>query len=306
MRTQAEKAEVRSGKDGHEVYSPEGVDFDPVYTVDRTKYKDAGIPIRSREVQTRGLVAWEAAFAEIDIMHRLRGPRVLALYDVEWREPDYSGVVLQMEAADGDVYHDVIQRWDVQLGTKVQLLADLLAALRGLEAKGFVHRAVAPENLLLFGDCSRPRGCRLKLGNFRSACHFEGGLHRCQAKEAKGDWPYVAPEVLRGGDALPGADVYAAGRVFYRMLFKDSFAEPVVQRNLAWLDGSQPQLAALLRRMLAPNPDDRCTSSEAFLEVARYAAANGIPLLADDPRGLEMHAAGKSKVALSSLARWAL
>ena len=66
---------------------------------------------------------------------------------------------------------------------------------------------------------------------------------------------YIAPEVRRGEDATPEADVYSLGVMFFHLL-TGLWYEPGT-RALALLDNFKYRWGDVLPRMLSANPQER-------------------------------------------------
>jgi serine/threonine-protein kinase len=90
----------------------------------------------------------------------------------------------------------------------VRVLSEVATALDVLHERGLVHRDVKPANVMLDDD--------------GHAALADFGLARGAADtvltipgRVSGTVDYLAPEVIRGGDATPASDVYALGCVAY-------------------------------------------------------------------------------------------
>ena len=98
--------------------------------------------------------------------------------------------------------------------TSVQRYArDILRGLRYLHAEGVLHRDIKPQNTLLeaSGLC--------KLADFGTAALLGGGEAAAgEAGAVVGTAHYMAPELLRGGPATAGADVWAFGITCLQLL----------------------------------------------------------------------------------------
>ena len=163
----------------------------------------------------------------------------------------------------GDVDEDVIADWFRQMCSAVDYI----------HANGVVHRDIKPGNILM------SRGGRPVLSDFGVSCIFAEAL-RADVGAPKTrenritDGPFVmgtegfmSPELRRGGEASPAADVFALGVVFFRLLtgvWYDTCLEPnsaitgktgvTSKRLLEYLDYNW---AAILPQMLASDPAQR-------------------------------------------------
>ncbi len=152
------------------------------------------------------------------------------------------------------------------VGEAVGLGCQLLCGLAALHAAGFVHRDVAPGNLLV-----TPRGELLILDlGLAAPPGTDDGLRGAAATSA--------PEVLRGTPADARADLWSAGVVLYEMLaggppFGGAGAAAVVRavaheppRPLAERrDGVPAELAAVVMRALEKRPARRWATAGDFL-----------------------------------------
>ena len=210
---------------------------------------------------------------EARLAARVRHPHVIETLDVV-TEGDEVAIVL--EYVEGDALSALV-KGAAALGERlpIEVAASIVAAAcRGLhaahEAKGpdgiplrIVHRDVSPQNVLVGVD-GVPR-----VADFGIA-RANGRLTQTLEGELKGKPAYMAPEQLRGVDASPQTDVYAAGVVLWelcagRRLFQarsqsELLAKVVTERVpelsqvAPWID---PRLAEIVRRAVAPSPIDR-------------------------------------------------
>ncbi|WP_157522778.1 serine/threonine-protein kinase [Herbidospora cretacea] len=151
--------------------------------------------------------------------------------------------------------------WEEAAATAARLALVLAAA----HERGIVHRDVTPENVLL-----TPEGA--KLLDFGIAA-FAGEADDDLVKDF-GTPPYVAPERLKELPAAPAVDVYSLGVLLYEMLkghppYPETTWEGI---ELARRDGPPPgpegvpglppEIAAVCRRCLSPDPTDRPSARE--------------------------------------------
>jgi hypothetical protein len=184
----------------------------------------------------------------------------------------------------------------------------LLQIIRGLEAahaQGVIHRDVKPANLFLAREDGRDV---LKVLDFGIA-RLQGGAGETGALTGAADLlgtpAYMAPELARGRHACPRTEVYSVGVVAYRMItgqlpFRGESAfdalfraatepTPPVRSHDPTVP---PAIEALIMRMLAKDPMERCAD---MAELHREVAA-----IDDDGRG-----PGDSIVATGALDRLA-
>ncbi|SNS92923.1 serine/threonine protein kinase [Asanoa hainanensis] len=157
-------------------------------------------------------------------------------------------------------------------------VADALAYLHG---RGIVHGDVKPANLLVPAD-----GGRVRLTDFGVARRM--GARPPAVLHATPE--YVAPEVVGGAPAGPGADVYALGIVLYELLtgrspYRGGQPTQVIARHTTCTPVPPPGLPAVvwpvIEDCLAARPDQR---PAARLLAARLRglepALDGAPTLA--------------------------
>lgn len=146
------------------------------------------------------------------------------------------------------------------------LLGQAAGGLAWLHGKGWVHRDVKPDNLLLRADGS------LALGDFGCACRE--GAAAAPPGRVMGTPRYAAPEQTEGAPARAAADVYSLGACFYELLAGEplfpgeTLTELLGQHLLAPVPRLAPEQAAwqpLLDAMLAKDPAHRPRDGRAVL-----------------------------------------
>ncbi|MFD3835018.1 serine/threonine-protein kinase [Streptomyces sp. NPDC058642] len=148
----------------------------------------------------------ELAEREVELLGRLRSPRLIRMYDAltvdDPAHPDLDGAtVLVLERAEGSL--DA-----VEIPDPGPLLAQICAGLAQLHHAGWVHGDLKPANVLLMKDGS------VRLADFNMAAEMQG-THAYAPAFATPD--YTPPELLwpemdeRGIRIRPATDVWAFG-----------------------------------------------------------------------------------------------
>ncbi len=183
------------------------------------------------------------------------------------------------------------------------VLLALLDTLAGLHAAGIVHRDLKPANVLVDRD-GRP--VVVDFGIARVARFDAPGITRDGF--ARGTWRYAAPEQMHG-ETSPASDLYALGvMVWEALLGAAPFDEAVgpealhrakshgVSSPLVMLDPSlDPAVAAVIERLLAPEPLHRPSSAVEVLRALR----------GDDPGDLDdRFAAALARLPATAAGAW--
>ncbi|MFD5334784.1 protein kinase domain-containing protein [Streptomyces hawaiiensis] len=167
----------------------------------------------------------ELAEREVDLLGRLRAPRLIRMYDTltvdDPGHPELDGAtVLVLEQAEGSL--DVVLEHEPTPESGPALLAQICEGLHQLHHAGWVHGDLKPANVLLLKDGS------VRLADFNMAAELEG-THAYTPAFATPD--YTAPELLwpeideRGTRIRPSADVWAFG-VLAHVALTGSFPLP--------------------------------------------------------------------------------
>jgi serine/threonine protein kinase len=163
----------------------------------------------------------------------------------------------------------------------VRIVAEIASALDALHAAGLVHRDVKPSNILL----DEERGALLT--DFGLAKRRDYSMLTAPG-QMLGTLDYIAPEMLRGEQPGPSADLYALGCVVFECLageppfgglsmfevgmahLGDQPADPCASRADA-----PPSLGEVVLRALAKEPAERPPSATVYAEMLIGASRSG-------------------------------
>ena len=162
-----------------------------------------------------------------------------------------------------------------------RIVAEIASALDALHAAGLVHRDVKPSNILLDAE----RGALLT--DFGLAKRRDYSMLTAPG-QMLGTLDYIAPEMLRGDEPGPSADLDALGCVVFECLagkppfgglsmFEVGMAHlgDVPADPCAGRDDAPAQLSECALRALAKEPADRTASATVYAEMLIAAARSG-------------------------------
>ena len=227
---------------------------------------------------------------EAEISAQFNHPNVVTVFDVGV-DPE-RGPWLAMEFVEGQSLAWHIEKKDMDLEAKTRVLVQAARALRAAHRAAIVHRDVKPENILVGPDM------RTKLMDFGIARSLTSvlGHHEAQVPldpdlatgpadtqalrltstgEFLGSPIYTSPEVLKGSAGSPASDRYAfaatamevftgavphPGTTLAAILSHILMEPPLIPAEV------HPPLAAVLRRALDSDPDERQDNLLDFME----------------------------------------
>lgn len=214
-------------------------------------------------------VALERFRREIRLARQITHPHVVRIHDLG---TDGDLVFMTMDLVPGRTLVDRLAEGPLPADQAIAIAIQLAGALAEAHRHDIVHRDFKPSNVLIDDDG------RAWLTDFGIARALDQE-QLTEAGTAIGTVAYMAPEQVRG-EAVDGrADLYALALVLWEMLtgrvpLKGETREETVARRMrptlpASLGGDDAvprSVRRVLRRALAPNPDDRQPDAQAFAE----------------------------------------
>lgn len=203
----------------------------------------------------------ERFLREARIVSSLVHPHIVTVYDVGVHDGHH---YLSMEYIPGrDVKDSMGELSGAQI---ISIIQDVALALDYAGKKGYVHRDVKPENIMLHAD-----GGRAVLMDFGIARAANGVNSMTQTGIALGTPHYMSPEQARGQSVDVRSDLYSLGVVFYLLLTGGVpfDADTAVAVGIKHISEPVPKLPrelavyqSLIDKMLHKKPDSRFQSGE--------------------------------------------
>ncbi len=171
---------------------------------------------------------------EAQLVARLEHPYIVPLYDY-WRDP--SGAYLVMRWLKGGSLQDDLARGPWMPEPAVQFINQISAALSFAHRQGVVHCDIKPGNILLDEENSAyltDFGIAILTGPLAQLSQY---IDIGDDGSSSGSLGYTSPEVARGQQTTPLADVYSLGVVLFELLtahhpFPGLEGQALIQKHL--------------------------------------------------------------------------
>ncbi len=215
---------------------------------------------------------------EAELCARVNHPNIVKLLDKGYSEDQKPYAVFEL--LEGQTLKDYIaSEQGLSADQTREIMIQVLDALDFAHAQGIIHRDLKPQNIMVSQMASRLHIKILDFGIGSFSKEFRSVDYRSLtlSEEMMGTPNYSAPEQLRGESATQRTDLYAWGLILVECLTGKplvngrSVAE-VFQQQLMLPEIVLPSfvlshpLAALLRRVLKKNPQNRAFDARSVLD----------------------------------------
>ncbi|MCI0650992.1 MAG: protein kinase [Planctomycetes bacterium] len=204
----------------------------------------------------------------------LSHPNIVQVYDVGVHQETY---FFSMEFIPNGSVEDILNLGGaLPLPRALRIVRDAAQGLEYAEHKGIIHRDIKPGNLMVGANGV------IKIGDLGIARSTEGEGSISQKDGVSGSPHYIAPEQARGHDIDHRVDIYSLGVSFYQMLcgktpFSGATPREVILKHLRdepprlkdRVADLPDEVARMVDRMMAKQPDQRPLSATALLEELR-------------------------------------
>jgi serine/threonine protein kinase len=195
---------------------------------------------------------------------------------------------LIMELLDGlGLHHILLNLKRLKPGEVIPVYEQLCDALEAAHGKGFIHRDLKPDNIIVL---RRPPFPFIKILDFGLA-KLRGSAvsHNTEVGTVLGTPEYMAPEQCRGSAVDARTDIYALGVMLYELITgRKPFTDSSPLRILAMQQRNAPlppsriapipkMLELVVLKAMAKDPDQRYPTVRALLTDLRRAIPEAIP-----------------------------
>lgn len=218
--------------------------------------RKVALKVMSSELSRTDPSFGERFIRESRIVSHLVHPNIVTVFDVGEFEGHH---FLSMEYVPGRDLKE--QRADLSLPERIKVIKDVALALDFAGKKGYVHRDVKPDNIMLHEEDGRAL-----LMDFGIAKAADSVSEMTQTGTAIGTPHYMSPEQAKGLSVDSRSDIYSLGVVLFLMLtgYVPFDAESAVSVGVKHVSEEIPQLPnhigvfqSIIDKVLAKNPQHR-------------------------------------------------
>lgn len=204
---------------------------------------------------SRDPAARDRFLVEARVISAIDHSNVCALFDLG--ETDDGRMFLVMPCYEGRTLKQRLTAGPLPASEAAEIALQTARGLAAAHERGVVHRDIKPANLLLTN--SGP----VKILDFGVAKLADLTLTR--PGETPGTASYMSPEQRTGGDVDERSDLWSLGAVLFEMLTgRRPDGEP--GRVGSELSSTSPALVEIVKRLLAPAPDERYPDADRVVE----------------------------------------
>lgn len=212
-------------------------------------------------------------FNEARIVSKIKSAGTVKIFDSGFHDGQ---AYLIMELLDGEsLASRISSRGAMPVDQVIEISRQITGVLDATHRQGVIHRDLKPDNIFIVHDDERESGERVKILDFGIA-KLSGTLAMASPKTSgtMGTPTYMAPEQWGDSSLIDWrADAYSLGCVMFEMLcgnppfMASNIAEAFVKHATGVpptpstvVAGVPPELDALILRLLAKEPAERCVS----------------------------------------------
>ncbi|MFQ5706851.1 MAG: protein kinase [bacterium] len=201
----------------------------------------------------------------------LNHPNIATIHAIEEVDDE---MFIVMEYIEGRELKEIISD-QFSVNRIIEIATQIAAGLQAAHEKGVVHRDIKSANIMVTGNG------QVKIMDFGLA-KVRGGALVTQVGTTLGTAAYMSPEQARGEEVDQRTDIWAFGVVLYEMLtgelpFKGDYEQAVIYAILntepepvtSHRDDTPPELAAIVSRCLAKDPEQRYSSTAELMEACQ-------------------------------------
>lgn len=217
----------------------------------------------------------ERFIREARIVSRLMHPNIVTVYDVGVHNGNH---YLSMEYVPGEDLKAC--RYNLELDRSLAIVKDVAKALDYAGRKGYVHRDVKPENIMIHAEDGRA-----VLMDFGIARASDAASGMTQTGTTMGTPHYMSPEQAKGAKVDPRSDLYSLGVVLFQLIcgFVPFDADSAVAVGIMHVSEPIPQLPEhlavfqpIIDKALAKKPDLRYQNGAELIADLEAIAAEDI------------------------------